>query len=208
MCHCYNLRKKGSPECFFAEILNKHEQFYNLRHTHVYEQYVGRTIRFSHTYFQNALCEWNDLHQNIRNSQSISDFKRKLLAIIRATTISYYDIFEIECITTSTKLGVNFSALNRHRFRHNFECSSPMCVYGGGIDDNKHFPLHCHLLDSMRRDLFGQLSVNVNGLDIRDFDSNVLCNLLLLGSNDLTILQNRTIIEATILFIKTTKRLE
>ena len=44
---------------FFAEILNEHEQFYNLRYTHVYEQYVGRTISFLHTYFQNALYEWN-----------------------------------------------------------------------------------------------------------------------------------------------------
>ena len=81
-----------------------------------------------------------------------------------------------------------------------------MC--GEGIEDNKRFLLHCHLFDSMRRDLFRQLAINVNGIDIRDWGSNVLCNLLLFGSNDLTIVENRTIIEVTILFIKATKRLE
>ena len=114
----------------------------------------------------------------------------------------------IEGIKKLTKLRVNFSALNGHRFRHRFECSSPICMCGEGIENNKHFFLHCHLLDSMRRDLFRQNAVNVNCIDIRDLDSNVLCNLLLFGSNDLTIVENRTIIEATILFIKAAKSLE
>ena len=100
---------------------------------------------------------------------------------------------------------MSFSAINGYRFRHNFECSSPIgssqiCKCGGGIED-KHFLLHCV-------DLFRQLPANVNGLDIGDLDSNVLCNLRLFVSNDLTIVENRAIIEATILFNKATKRLE
>ena len=74
------------------------------------------------------------------------------------------------------------------------------------IEDNKHFLLHCHQFDLMRRDLFRQLTIN--GLDIRELDSNALCNLLLFGSNDLNIVENRTILEATISFIKATKHPE
>ena len=81
-----------------------------------------------------------------------------------------------------------------------------MC--GEGIEDNKHFLLYCHMFDSIRRDLFRQLAVSVNRIDIRDMDSNVLCNLLLFGRKDLTIVEYRSIFEATILFIKATKRLE
>ena len=72
---------------------------------------------------------------------------------------------------------MNFSAQNWHRFRHNFDCISPICMYGRGIDDSKHFLLHCNRLDLMRRGLFRPFTTN--GLDIRELNSNALCNLLL-----------------------------
>ena len=62
------------------------------------------------------------------------------------------------------------------------------------------------MYDLLRRDLFHQL--NVSGLSIDGMDTNTLCNLLLFGSNDLDVVQNRIIIEATISFIVATKRLD
>ena len=90
--------------------------------------------------------------------------------------------------------------------KQNFNCISLNCMCGRRTDANKHFLLHCDQLYVMRRDLFRQLAVN--GLDIRELNSNAQCNLLLFGSNDLTIVENRTIIEVTISFIKATKCLE
>ena len=75
-----------------------------------------------------------------------------------------------------------------------------MC--GRGIGDNKHFLLDCHQFDLMRRDFFHLLTIS--GLDIKELDSNVLQ----FGSNDLKLVQNRTITEAIISFIKATKRLD
>ena len=60
-------------------------------------------------------------------------------------------------IRNLTRLRVGFSPLNEHRFRHNFDCLSPLCVCGIGNEDNEHFLLHCPLFDNARRDLFGQL---------------------------------------------------
>ena len=88
-------------------------------------QIVSHIPYVNKAYFQNVFHEWNILDQDIRNSQSISEFKRKLLAIIRPTKNSYYDVFDIEGIKKLTKPRVNFSTLNGHRFRHNFDCSSP-----------------------------------------------------------------------------------
>ena len=105
-----------------------------------------------------------------------------------------------------TKLRVNFSALNEHRFQHNFDCSTPTCMCGIGIEDNKHFLLHCYQFDLMRRDLFRQLTIP--GLDINKLDSDALCSLLLFGSKDFNIVENRIIIEATISFISATKRFD
>ena len=83
----------------------------------------------------------SNLDQGIRNSQSTSKFERKLLAIVRPTKKSYYDISNIEGIK-KLKLRVKFSTLNGHRCRLNFECSSPICMCGGGTEGNKHFVLH------------------------------------------------------------------
>ena len=131
---------------------------------------------------------------------------RELLAIIRPPKNTVYDVFDIEGIKKLTKLRVNFSALNEHRFRHNFDCSSPTCMCGRGIEDNEHFLLHCHQFDLMRRDLFRQL--NIPGLDINKLDSDALCTLLLFGTKDLNLVENRIIIEATISFINATKRFD
>ena len=56
-------------------------------------------------------------------------------------------------------------------------------------------------------DLLGQLS-EIPGLDISQHDSKSLCTLLLYGSPSLNIIANRMIMEATISFIKETKRLD
>ena len=45
----------------------------------------------------------------------------------------------VDMIAVNT-IGMNFSALNGHRFRHNFERSNPICVWGR-IEDNKNFIL-------------------------------------------------------------------
>ena len=71
----------------------------------------------------------------------------------------------------------------------------------------------------MRRDLFRQLTIpglDINkldsdaipGLDINKLDSDALCSLLLFGSKDLNLVENRIIIEATISFINATKRFD
>ena len=104
-----------------------------------------------------------------------------------------------------TKLRVKFSPLNEHRFRHNFNCLSPLCVCGTGNEDGEHFLLHCPQFDLMRADLFSQLA-DVPGLDITSMDSKDLCELLLYGTSELNVVENRIIIEATISFIERSKR--
>ena len=118
-----------------------------------------------------------------------------------------YGIRDIIGIRRLTKLRVEFSALNEHRFRHNFNCVSPLCLCGIGNEDNAHFLLHCHQFQEMRIDLLGQLS-EIPGLDLTNMDSKALCELLLYGSPQLTIIDNRIILEATISFINRSMRLD
>ena len=117
-----------------------------------------------------------------------------------------YNINDIEGIRLLTKLRLNFSALNEHKFKHNFECLDPICACGTSKEDNEHFLLHCPLFELQRADLLGQLG-DLPGIDIVSLDSKTICELLLFGSPSLNVIVNRIILEATISFIKSTQRL-
>ena len=100
-----------------------------------------------------------------------------------------------------TKLRVHFSNLNAHKFQHNFECISPLCNCGMANEDNEHYLLHCPRFNQSRRGLSDSVA-EVLGSCIANLDSIALCNLLLYGSYNLTLAENRIIIEATIDYIK------
>ena len=117
-----------------------------------------------------------------------------------------FNIHDITGIKRLTKLRVKFSDLNEHKFRHNFDCVSPICDCGQANEDNEHFLLHCPLYDNIRQDLFGHLE-DILEFNVLSMDSNSLCNLLLFGKPDLDVSVNKMIIEETIRFIENTKRL-
>ena len=146
------------------------------------------------------------LDEDTRNSVSIGEFKRKLLVQIRPPCRSVYNVHNVTGVRNLTRLRVGFSPLNEHRFRHNFDCLSPLCVCGKGNEDTEHFLLHCPLFDNARSNLFGQLG-DIPKLEFSVLDNEALSNLLLFGDRKLNIVSNRMILEATILFIEKTKRL-
>ena len=95
LCHFYNLRPIRSPEYLFAEIPCERQLSCDLRNTRAYDQSVGRTIRFTNTYFQNTLYEWNLLAYDIKNARSLAAFKSKLLSTIRPLKRTTYGIRDI-----------------------------------------------------------------------------------------------------------------
>ena len=94
--------------------------------------------------------------------------------------------------------SVNFGSLNEHRFRHNFECLSPMCICGAAKEDTDL--LHCPQFNALRHHLLGQV-LDV-GIDVARMSSKDLCNLLLYGKPNGSTFVNRIILEAIISFME------
>ena len=67
--------------------------------------------------------------------------------------------------------------------------------------DNEHYLLRCPRSSQLLGSLF-DAATEVLGLAIVHQDSETLCNLLLYGSSDLTLVENRIIIEAMMEYIK------
>ena len=205
LCHFYKLRNDQRPFYLYSEIPQERKHHYNLRRSNVYEPNVISTNRFSHTYFQNCMREWNLLDETIKNSPTISVFKGELVRLVIQSKKSYFGIHDIEGIRLLTRLRVHFSDLREHKFRHKFQCSSPMCLCQTGIENNEHYFLHCPRHSNYRKDLLDRIS-NVVDVDIGNLSSTDLCNLLLYGNSRLSFDTNRQIIELTITFIKSTER--
>ena len=162
--------------------------------------------RFANTYFPNTIREWNLLDPNTRNSESISIFKASLLKKIRPRRNSLFGVKNILGCILLTRLRVEFSALREHRFRHNFDCLSPLCLCGEGDEDNEHFFLHCRLFIPLRKDLFESI-YEICGINFfSSLRPNEICRLLLFGSDSLNIFQNKLVVEASISFIKASER--
>ena len=145
--------------------------------------------------------------KNQKNSSTLTEFKRLLLGYVRPKGNPIYGIANLQGIRLLTKCRLEFSPLNEHKFRHNFDCLNPFCNCGTAKEDNEHFLLHCPLFNELRQDLLGQLSEILNE-DALNLDPKELCHLMLYGSPSLSVIDNRMIIEATIQYIENSKRFE
>ena len=127
LCHFYKLQNDQKPLYLYNEIPQERTFSYNLRRPNVFESSAKSTDRFTHTYFQNCVGEWNQLDQSIRNCPTISGFKLQLVRLVRPTKKSTFGAHDIEGVRLLTLLRVQFSDLHEHRFRHSFTAPIP-CV--------------------------------------------------------------------------------
>ena len=180
---------------------------YNLRIPHDFEPNISRTKWFSNTYFQNSINEWNSLDVSIRKCETVSQFKTKLINLVRPPKKSTFKIHDINGIKLLTRLRVEFSDLRSHRFRHNFNCASPLCLCQTGIDDNEHYFLHCPRFAHQRKIML-DLVCRITNINIMRQSSKELCNLLLYGDSNSNVMINRVILEATLKYIKNSRRFD
>ena len=202
--HFFSLSRSKTPDYLFQEIPKQRVTEYDLRSIRNFEQDISRTKRYSDSYFNNTLYEWNQLDRAVQESPSIAVFKNNLLQVIRPVRKPVYNICDIPGVKLLTRLRVKFSSLNEHRFRHNFECLSPMCICGAAREDTEHYLLHCPQFNALRHHLLGQV-LDV-GIDVARMSSKDLCNLLLYGKPNGSTFVNRIILEGTISFMKSSKR--
>ena len=70
---------------------------------------------------------------------SLYTIDTELLSIIRPVKNSTFRVFDITGIKLLTRLRLHFGDLNENRFRHAFDCITPVCICGLANEDNEHF---------------------------------------------------------------------
>ena len=166
------------------------------------------TDYFSKSFFPYCTDQWNLLDPAIKNIQSISLFKKALLKFIRPSAAQVFDVVDYSGLKLLTRLRLNLSHLNEHKFRHNFrDTINPLCSCSLECETTSHFLLHCPFHINQRKALFD----NVLAIDesISNLSDTNLVNLLLYGDSTLYNNQENTrIINSTICFIKKSERFD
>ena len=140
----YKIIKGISPSYLMPYLISNNNDSYNTRscsHNKI-KSLKTRTQAFSSAFFPYCITEWNKLNDKVRNAVSISIFKNQILNFIKTKENSLFGIHDILGVKLLTRLRLNFSHLNEHKFRHNFKDTiNPMCSCGSDIESTMHFLL-------------------------------------------------------------------
>ena len=144
----------------------------------------------------------------IKEVQSFSKFRKLILNLDdgRPPSRPIYSIFNPLGVKYLTRLRVQLSHLNEHKFNHNFQdCINPICDNCGmNIESNTHFFLDCRQYTSLRAELMNELRMIDE--NILRLSRDCLVNIILFGDPKYNSLDNCRILNASISFILRSKR--
>ena len=116
---------------------------YNKRNTNNIPQFKVKHNFFQNSFFLSMVIEWNKLDLNIRNSESLSIFKKSLLKFIRLSGSSVFNCHNPRGIELLTRLRLSLRYCREHKLKLGFQESlNPICSCGNDIETSAHFLLH------------------------------------------------------------------
>jgi len=143
---------------------------------------------------------WNTLDNSIHTIESICSFKKRLKHLLHPQI--YNKIFNISLLHTRLRLGS--CALNSYLFKIN-RCVTQDCTCQPGVVESvEHYLLICPRYAAQRQPLLAyaaQLIRNFSNLSLIDQR-----NTFLMGSNDLTYDENKSLFVSVQKFILDTNR--
>ena len=164
-----------------------------------------RTDRYKNSFFPYTIKKWKDLNEEVKSKPSVQSFKKYLNEFKRPVGHSFFGIRDKFGIKLLTKIRVGFSDLRDHRFHHNFNCESSICLCGVEDETSVHFFLRCPLYSTQRSTLLSKISDIIRS-DVSVLPDEHLCNILVYGSNVYNCVSNRLIVSETITYTRNTGR--
>ena len=150
----YKIVKRLSPRSLTKYVNLRFTSNYQTRSTNKnnLQEFSCRTESFNHSFFSFCIREWNKLKNPIRDAESVKQFKSMLKNFFSLNQRSLFLIHDPVGVKILTRLRLQFSHLNEHKFRRNFKnCVIPMCDYGAETETTSHFFLHCQSFANERQ---------------------------------------------------------
>ena len=193
-------------------LINHNTQNYNFRRQNHIIPPQSRTVTFSSSFFPATIRDWNRLSDDVKNSESISEFKKKLLdSEILLKVPKYFSLGKGRGKIYHTRLRLGLSGLNDHLFRYNLisyrncnRCNKNI------VETTEHFLLFCSKYNDIRKVLFNNLQKiicpNVKFDVYTKYCPKYLVDLLLLGNEELSVEENLEIFNNVFEYLVNTNR--
>ena len=165
----------------------------------------GRAKAFKLSFFPFCAKEWGNLNGEFRNIDSIKKFKLSILNFVRPRENSVFAVHDINDLKLLTRSRLNFSHLNEHKFRNNFnDTIIPMSSCRKETETTLHYLLHSDFYSIYRIELLNDICALTNFL--KNIVEENLLKLLLYGAEECSSKINSEILKCTIKFIKKKKK--
>ena len=163
------------------------------------------TNRYRNSFFPDSIKNWNHILPLFPSMPSFIKLKSHLNSLFRPEGKSFFNIQDRSGIKYLFQLRVGLSVLKCHKMKHNFaDTLDEHCNCGTGVEDTSHFFFICPLHAAHR----GSLAASVIQI-LAPRNLNHLINtstIYLYGHHLLSHNEKRSILKATIKYIKETKR--
>ena len=203
--HFYKFFCNNSPPYLYEHIPQLRIPIYGQRRPKTLHEIKCRTAKYTNSFFPNCVKAWNNMCDEIRNSDSLMIFKTKLFSLIRPPKKSIFDIHKPTEIKHIFRLRLGLSELKSHKKRHNFlDTPNDICSCNQASADTFHYLLRCGLFAPQRDRLLTYVQIILNKYNLVNLLDNV--DVFLYGHRNISIDDNKNILLATMKFINETGR--
>ena len=174
----------------------------------IYRDIHCRTLRYKNSFFPDAINTWNNIVSNSQINVTLGKLQSHTSCLFRPIPKGIFNIHDPIGIKYIFQLRMKLSPLRSHKKRYNFaDTPTDICECNQGIEDTRHFLFEC-LPFAIHR---VTLAINITEILIRNNinDNRDLANnpdLYLYGHPSLKISDNKSILLATIRYIRSTQR--
>ena len=163
--------------------------------------FPARTKTFESSFFPHCAEVWGNLSEELRNVNSINKFKTSILNFVRPRENSVFEVHDIKGVKLLTRLRLDSSHLNEHKFGHNFnDIINPLCSCGKEPEATLDYLLRRDLYSIYQLELLNDICALNESL--KNSSEEKLLKILLYGAENFTSQMNSEILKCRIKFIK------
>ena len=208
ICTFSNIIKEKSPDYLF-NIIPKNNSNHRTRNSCNIPKFNIKHNSFKNSFFPSVIAEWNKPNSDIWNLNKfiLSLFKTRISKFIRPNLNSIFNCHNSTAIKYLSRIRLSLGHLDEHKFKHSFQDAlNLICACGSDIEAPCHYLISYPIFDAEQNTLLNNIRQITPS--ILNLNHSQITHVLLYGDSSLKNETNTEILNSTMNYILSTKRLK